>query len=170
MEIPIPKSDGRCAASGRALRPGEAIFATLTADGAKWIRRDFAPEAWAGPPAEVSAWWKTVAPSDRKQKAAADRGEALRRFLNDAIEAGNRPELAYVLAMLLIRRRLLRRQDDGEPNGGTFVCVDVKDGRSYEIVETDLDDVAAERLQREIDRGLERRMRGDEAEETAAAA
>ena len=40
-----------CAATGRELKPGDRFFGVLAEDGGKFVRTDYAADAWPGPPA-----------------------------------------------------------------------------------------------------------------------
>src|SRR5437660_970710 len=47
----------RCAATGRELRPGERLVSVLLDEAGRLVRRDYAADAWPGPPAGAVAWW-----------------------------------------------------------------------------------------------------------------
>lgn len=168
MDIPIPKSDGRCASGGRPFGPGERIVSTISFEEGKWIRRDYAADVWKGPPEGVHAWWAGAAPNAEAKRKPADVGEALRGMYYDVLARGDRPDLAYVLALLLVRKRVLKL-DESNADSRRLRCVDAKDGRTFDVDERPLSEASAARLQSEIDQELERRLELGDAPEAAAA-
>ena len=46
-----------CAASGRELKPGDRFHGVLLEHAGKLIRKDYAAEAWPGPPEGHLAYW-----------------------------------------------------------------------------------------------------------------
>ncbi|MFO0805973.1 MAG: hypothetical protein U0791_22945 [Gemmataceae bacterium] len=46
-----------CAASGRELKPGDRFHGVLVEEDGKLVRRDYAEEAWNGPPEQKIAHW-----------------------------------------------------------------------------------------------------------------
>ena len=60
-EIPAPTRV--CAATGRELCPGDRFYGVLVDDGGKCVRRDYAADAWAGPPAGAVAYWAGTVPA-----------------------------------------------------------------------------------------------------------
>lgn len=124
---PISRSTGVCAATGRPLAEGERCVAVLVEreDGQTMERRDFAVDAWESgarprPPLRmVGSWRTTVCSQDQKKKQLLSDEELLDLFEQMPAEGdARRLAFRYVLALLLIRRRLLRhegtrRGDDG---------------------------------------------------------
>lgn len=126
---PISRTTGLCAATGRAIPVGEKCIAVLVEreDGQAMERLDFAVDAWEGgarpqPPLKLVGTWRTVvSPADQKKNRFLDDEELLDLFeqMQDATEP-RRAAFRYVLALLLIRRRLLRHEgtkpaDNGPP-------------------------------------------------------
>lgn len=116
----IGRSNRRCTATGRTLATGEKFVAALL-DGPpdapnKPERRDYALEVWDAAPPEgrlfepgrlIGAWRSTVAPTTDKPKPILD-DEALLDLFNQTHDAGpSREALRLVLALLLVRRRVL---------------------------------------------------------------
>lgn len=116
---PIARATGLCAATGRAIAVGEKCVAVLVerGEGQGMERIDFSPESWeagARPKAPlrmVGSWRTTVAAHDAKKNRFLDDDELLDLF-EQMQEAADPRRLAfrYVLALLLIRRRLLRHE------------------------------------------------------------
>lgn len=117
---PLARSSGVCAASGAAFAPGEPIVAALVErPGSPHLERlDFSREAWARGarpplPARLFASWKSshLPPEPKKNSVLSDAEltdlfEELARA-GDAVDS-RRAGFRYLLAVLLVRRRVLR--------------------------------------------------------------
>lgn len=116
----VQKTARRCAATGRALAPGEEFFSVLAPpetdpEGDAVERRDYSPEAWDGPPATAVGWWRArVADASTKPRLAPN--EVMLDLFDRWADEPHRVESRYVLTLLLIRRRVLRLSD-AAPNG-----------------------------------------------------
>ena len=62
LDFEIQRCTRRCAATDRALEPGEICYSVLESRGADIIRKDYSKSAWSGPPAEAFGWWKSRIP------------------------------------------------------------------------------------------------------------
>lgn len=146
----IARSTGRCAATGRAIAVGEKCIAALVerADGQGMERLDYDLEAWASgarpqaPLRLVGSWRATVAAHDTKKNRFLDDEELLDLF-EQMEESGDARRLAfrYVLALLLIRRRLLRHEGTRAGESGRPVLLvarrkgGVPDGPVREVID-----------------------------------
>ena len=138
-----------CAATGRELRPGERFYAALSDEGGKFVRRDFAADAWAGPPAGAVAYWAGRIPSaDAPRKPTFNDGLLLDCFDHLAGAADPaRVNFRFVVALLLMRRRRLKFEDARRAADGAAVLVvrDARTGSRYEVADPRLseDEIAA---------------------------
>lgn len=103
-----------CARTGRPFAPGEPMVSALVREGGSLERIDCIAEAWEGPPDGTLAWWRSLyAP-----KEAAGPTLAPPEVLLDVLEdLESRPEdaaLRYLIALQLVRRRVLRITDAAE--------------------------------------------------------
>jgi hypothetical protein len=142
----IGRSSGRCAASGVELKPGEAIVATLCErDGVEeLLRLDFVADAWSAgarpqaPDRLVGFWRSTVHEPTVRHKPLMD-DEAMLDLLS-GMEPGDerREALRFVLALMLVRRKVLlpegtgrgevmRLRPRGVPAGSTAGIIEVRD-------------------------------------------
>ena len=110
---PVSKSTGRCAAREVELEPGVSCVATLSeleGDGLK--RLDYSQEAWdeGTRPEGLFSFWRTVVPeADAKPRQLIDETVLLTIFEQLAGEDQPRKvSLRFVLALILMRKRLLR--------------------------------------------------------------
>ena len=144
----IPKTSGQCAASGRQLEPTEVYFATLVevpedeeaprpdrkaAGGGSDVlgiglkRIDVSKQAWDDGfrPPWLFCFWKTTVPEPNQKKNLFVDDAVLMNLLHRLADTEQPSRLAfrYVLALILMRKKLLRydgtvtRQQvvDGEP-------------------------------------------------------
>ena len=119
---PVSKATGRCAASEVVLEPGEPCVATLSEVPEHGLTRlDYSMTAWeAGTrPPGLFSFWKTIVPDrDAKPNPLVDDNVLVMIFEQLAEdEQPRRIALRFVLALILMRKRLLRflgrREDDG---------------------------------------------------------
>lgn len=151
----VHRCTGVCAASGRAFAPGEPHVAVLAESPEHGlVRLDFAVDAWEGgarpgAPLRVFGFWRGVfQPHEQAKKQLMGDDELLELFdtLSGASDA-KQVRFRYVLALLLIRRRLLRVV--GQRRGSDGVTLQVlRRGESAgettptPVVDPGLDDVA----------------------------
>jgi len=146
---PVTRSSGRCAARDIELLPGTSCVATLCQDGEEGLKRlDFSTEAWdeGTRPEGMFSFWRTVVPAeDAKPKQLIDETVLLTIF--EQLAGDERPRkvsLRFVLALILMRKRLLRflgrTEEDGvvvwqmRPKGAT------PESPSIEVVDPGLGD------------------------------
>ncbi len=125
----------RCAATGRVLQPGEEIISALVRDGLKLRRVDFSREAWPVREANLIAWWRTVVPGQPSAAPSRLKPTTLIEVMEQLLGAGDQQDLAYMLALILLRRRILRWEGEIAPPGEGIRVVlrHVKTGRIYEV-------------------------------------
>jgi hypothetical protein len=111
----IQRCSRRCQATGRELAEGEDCFSVLVTDGAQLVRQDYAREAWSGPPDRTLAWWRFRVPTRDASRPRLAPSDVLLSLLEQLEHEPDREELRYVLALWLVRRRVLRiEQNDGQ--------------------------------------------------------
>ena len=110
----VGRSTRQCAASGVVIAEGAVYYAVLREDGERFVRADYAAEAWpAVDRTTLHSWWKTkLAPADpdRKKRRLVVDVEAFLRFFSglEGSDAPHRQRLRYVLGLILARKRALR--------------------------------------------------------------
>lgn len=121
MEYEIQACTRRCAATGRELSPGEEYYSALVSEGEGWRRLDFAAEAWHGPPPEAVGWWKSQRPDARRARWAPN--DVLLEFFDRLEGQAESQDLRYVLALFLVRRRVMRLEETQTDERGQEVLV-----------------------------------------------
>lgn len=122
MDLAIHKPQAVCSRSGRGLVPGETFYSAVVRTGGVLERIDVAAECWSGPPEGALAWWRSAYP----QAAVSGPELAPVDVLLDVLdELAGRPDdepLRYLLALQLLRRRVLRLLDDSAPDELRLAC------------------------------------------------
>jgi hypothetical protein len=147
-----------CTASGRELKPGERFIGVLLDEEGKFVRKDFAPEAWLGPPPDAIAYWTGRLPtSDQARKPTFNDGLLFDCFdhLADTTDP-NKRQFRYVVALLLMRRKKLKFEDTKRAADGSDVLVvrDTRSGSRVEVADPRLSEDAITAVQDEVFRVL----------------
>ncbi|MFY7875144.1 MAG: hypothetical protein ACOVQM_06840 [Pirellula sp.] len=107
QDYAIQKSSRKCFVSDRPLQPGDRFVSAIVQRGADLARRDFAHENWPGPNSETVGWWRSVVPQKRSSGQTLAPNAVLINTLENLLETPGKGAIAYLLALLLIRRRVL---------------------------------------------------------------
>ena len=111
IDFDITKCTKKCFDSGREILPGETLVSALIQEGSQIERRDFAEEAWSEPPEGCIGWWRTQIPEAPAATNKMPPPEILVRLYDELSNSEATNEgLRFVLALLLIRKRLLREE------------------------------------------------------------
>lgn len=97
----------RCYVSDRGLQPGEAFYSVILSDKDELKRVDIAADAWTSPPEGAVGWWRSKMPPAGAKKLKAAPDSILLDTLTQLLEQPESDALAYLLALLLVRRRVL---------------------------------------------------------------
>jgi hypothetical protein len=108
LDFEVQRSTRRCAATNRALEPGDLCYSMLELQGADVVRKDFCVDAWQGAPPAVIGWWKTRIPEPIAKKIKLAPNEVLLNLFDELADHHEQLDLRYVLTLLLLRRRVLR--------------------------------------------------------------
>ncbi|MBI4577761.1 MAG: hypothetical protein HY722_15980 [Planctomycetes bacterium] len=152
-----------CAACQRELHPGEPCRSALIDDRLGLRRVDHCLVCWSGAPEGAFCWWRTRVPEPSRPsrpRPRADRGlllDLLRRL------EGDRPpqdrDLRYVVALMLLRMKVLEFQDTRREQGGRslLVLVSRREGEPFLVEDPGLSgeriDQVREALLRLVDVG-----------------
>jgi hypothetical protein len=152
MEYERAHCTRRCAATGRDLRPGETIYSVLVAEGANLVRHDYSSEAWKGPPEKAVGWWKSQLPARDGPPVHWAPNDVMLDLLEQLADDPARADMRYVLALLLVRRRVCRledtRRDDGDDE--TLVLFCPKREQEYKVKVATPDEARTQEIQNEL--------------------
>jgi hypothetical protein len=143
MELQIHRPRGVCSVSGRPFVPGDVMHSALVRRAAGLERLDVHADAWTGPPTDALAVWRSTIP------AAVTAGPTLAPvdvLLDVLEELDGRPDdaaLRYLLALQLVRRRVLKIADpppEDARDGELVLCCRRRD-RDYRVPSPEIDAV-----------------------------
>ena len=131
----IPKPTRICSASGKELQSGDVFFSMLIEETSGLRRYDFAVEHWTPPDSEFLGWWKTRVPEANEKKIKLAPNDILLNLFDRLALQPENADMRYVLALLLIRRRLLRyeREETDETGRKILVVYAIKENTAYEV-------------------------------------
>lgn len=157
MEYQIEANTRRCTVTGRELRPGERIYSVLREVEGKFVRQDFAAEAWPGPPADAFSFWASkVPPPNEARKPRIDDDlllDCFRRLQGDT--QPDRVQFAYVVALLLLRRKRLKFDSSRTEDGKEYLRFHCPRSRDvFEAINPNLSDEEMANVQDEVFRVL----------------
>lgn len=145
LDFEVQRSTRRCAATDRPLEAGEVCYSVLEVNGADVVRRDFCRDAWPGPPETAFAWWKSLVPEPTTKKIKLAPNDVLLELFDQLADRPDHQDMRYVLALLLLRRRVLRLDvpldqpgeqlmpDSPDPTAETMTVYCPKRDAAYEV-------------------------------------
>jgi hypothetical protein len=147
-----------CAATGRALGPGDAYHAVLTEDDGQFVRRDYAVDAWPGPPTGAIAHWQARIPTQEPKRRLSINDELLLECLLRLADTTEPAKLnfRYVVALLLLRRKRLRFDDTRRIDGqDVMMLTEPKSGTTFQVADPRLSEAELVAVQDDMFRVLE---------------
>ena len=112
MDFEVQRCTRHCAETGRELAPEEAFYSTLVAEGADVVRRDYCADAWQGPPENSLGWWKSRMPARDARKLHWAPNDVMLEYFEQLENQPEKADVRYTLALLLVRRRVARHEDE----------------------------------------------------------
>ncbi|HOA53656.1 MAG: hypothetical protein WBH86_14570 [Thermogutta sp.] len=164
IDFEVQRCTRHCAVTGRELKPGEVFYSVLIPDQQGWRRMDYSAEAWHGPPDDCIAWWRTQLPTGSPKKRWAP-SEVMIRWFEELADRADQADVRYVLALLMVRRRILRLEGSRRANDGTEILTlfcPLND-TTYEIPAV----IPSEDRLQQIEEQIAALMEGDEIESLA---
>ena len=157
MDYQIKPIGKTCAASGDALEPGAKCHSALVQDNGHFVRLDFRPELWAGPPEGTVAHWTCRVPASESQSRPALDSETLMGCFEQMWEDSNpsRESLLYLIALMLIQKRRIRIDGTRDTGGEQWLQLSGSQGEGpWEIRDQELSDEEIEQLQIDLNQQL----------------
>lgn len=108
MDLKIHRPRAACAISGRPFVPGEVFHSALVRAAAGLERIDVAVEAWTGPPPGTLAAWRSAYPAADASGPELAPVDVLLDVLDELERNPDDAAVRYLLALQLVRRRVLR--------------------------------------------------------------
>lgn len=149
----IARPSGVCAVSGRPLLDGEEYYVVLFEEGDSFRRADYSVQAWSGTPDGAFCTFKSrMAVSKPKRRLFVDDDLLINFFLRLAEETdAARLRFRFVLALILMRKRLLRYEDCLRGQGSEHWRMRlVKDQSTHQVLNPQMTDDQIEGVSREL--------------------
>jgi len=129
----------------------------LAAEGSELNRYDYSAEAWQGPPEQAVGWWKSRMPDRAGRPKHWAPNDVMLQFFDELAEQDDRRDMRYVLALLLVRRRVMRLEDNETDDQGHDVMVlhCPRRDATYKIPAVEPNQQRIEEIQEELARLLE---------------
>ncbi len=164
FDFEVQRCSRHCAKTERTLQPGETYFTVLLVEGADVVRYDYSPEAWDGPPAKALGWWKAQIPTKDSKRLHWAPNDVMLDMFEQLEEEADQHDMRFVLALLLVRRRVLRLEETqiDEQNREQMVLYCPRRETTYEVLSV----VPTEERQQEIQEELAKLLVGGEGAES----
>lgn len=135
MELNIHRPLASCSRTGRAFVAGETFYSALVRSPGGLERVDCCTEAWQGPPPQAIAWWRSVHPAAEPAGSTLAPPEVLLDVLERLDGSPEDEPLRYLLALQLVRRRVLRivERPVDEPMGDDLLLACRRRDTEYRI-------------------------------------
>lgn len=123
LDFDIQRCTRKCFAAERELRPGEMYYSVLVQQGADVVRRDYSEAAWMGPPEGTIGFWKSQMPGAGVKKLHWAPNDVMLHYFEQLAEIEDKQDVRYVLALLMIRRRVVRQEATETDERGREIAV-----------------------------------------------
>lgn len=123
LDFEVQSCSRRCAQTERELQPGDTYFSVLHEAGADLLRTDYCAEAWNGPPDDCLGWWQSRVPTKGESKPRLAPTDVMLNLFETLNGRQEEVPFRYLLGLMLLRKRALRRDDSYEDGEGREVLV-----------------------------------------------
>ena len=151
MDFHIKRTGRHCYSTERELKPGESFYSDLVSVDDELQRRDFCEEAWQGPGEESIGWWRSRIPKNEEGRVYWAPREVLISYF-ESLQANPKAQpTAYVMALLLVRKRILKLVDSTEgPHGKLLEVLYAKENKTWNVPVVELTQEQASTIQGEL--------------------
>jgi hypothetical protein len=152
LDFEVRKFSRRCAASQRELQPGEAFYSVLLPQGSDVIRLDYAAECWQGPPEEAIGWWRADVPDPQANRLDWAPHDVMLHYFEQVQGEPAKEEFCYVLALLMIRRRIFKLEltERDEQGRETLLVYCARNDTEYRIPAAIPDSARVQAIEQEL--------------------
>lgn len=167
----ISRAKGHCCVSGRAFEEGEEFYTVVVDAAGALERRDYSLDAWTGPPDGTLCHYRTRMPRKNAPRKMFVSDDIIVGFFRDLAGAEDARKLRFrfVLALMLLRKRLLRYEGTRRDAFGEFWQMRLtRDKTLHDVLNPDLQENEIEALSRELSvvlqsHAIEQIAEGDES-------
>lgn len=134
LDFEVQRFTRRCCKTDRQLEPGDLVYSVLVVENAEVIRQDFSEEAWSGPPEGAIGWWKSRVPDLHATRMHWAPNDVIVHYFEQLEACDEKADMRYVLALLMIRRRIVRLEEtETDEQGEIFVLYCPRNEREYRV-------------------------------------
>ena len=123
IDFEVQKFTRVCAKTEKEFKPGDRFYSYLIRDGGETVRQDVAASEWDGPPEDCVGWWKSEVPDPKSKKLNWAPHEVMLHYFSETEGKPEEQDLRYILALLMIRRRILRLEDTQHDDSGREIMM-----------------------------------------------
>lgn len=137
LDFEVQRFTRQCCETEVILQPGDEFYSALVLQGASVLRRDYAAAAWKGPPPGTIGWWKAQVPDLQTRRISWAPNDVIAHYFEQLYDQVDAPaDLRYVLALLMVRRRIARLEETERDDRGqeTFVLYSPRNEREYRVL------------------------------------
>ena len=112
-----------CAKTEVELKAGDEFYSFIVRDGSETVRKDVAAASWDGPPEDCLGWWKSEVPDPKSKKLHWAPHDVMLHYFADTEDQPEQADVRYILALLMIRRRIFRLEETETGDDGREVML-----------------------------------------------
>lgn len=130
------RTSRKCSLNDRPFNAGEEFFSALIDVDDGLERRDYAAESWQGAPQDCVGWWKSKMPDLDNGRVYWAPNDVLLAYFQHVHEKGpSWADMAYVMAILLVQKRILQMiENDDSTEPPTLIVHHRKTKTDYRVV------------------------------------
>jgi hypothetical protein len=142
----------RCHVTEEQFQAGDVFYSVLVSEGAEVLRRDYSEGAWPGSPEGALGWWKSRMPKPSATRIHWAPNDILLHYFDQLSSEVSQRDMRYVLALLMVRRRIMRLVDTLKTPEGVeqMVLYCPKNENEYQVVVTSPGSTRIDELQQSI--------------------
>jgi hypothetical protein len=152
LDFDIQRCSRRCSVTQRDLKDGETCYSVLVPQGGEVVRIDYSAESWPGPPANAIGWWQTQVVDPNIGRPHWAPNDVMLNYFERLLEDPSAEDARYVLALLLVRRRIARveRTEHDAAGREQLVIYCPRNEREYSVPEAMPSNERAAQIQQQL--------------------
>ncbi len=153
MDFDFKRRSKVCSKTERELGAGEKYFSVLSDLDGDIVRTEISAGAWEGPPEGCISWWQARIPERGPNKFFWAPDNVIIDYFESFLDDEDRAVERFVLALLLIRKRIFKLVDsesDEDGNETMYIACSRRDS-DYEVMVCHPEDDQIEAIQAELD-------------------
>ena len=152
LDFDVQRFTRQCCETDRQFEPGDVVYSAIVAVGANVIRKDFSEKVWTGPPEGTIGWWKSQVPDAQATRMHWAPNDVILHYFEQLEGDTEKADMRYVLALLMIRRRIVRLEETeaDEQDGDTLVLYCPRNEREYRVTTATPSESRVDEIQNEL--------------------